>query len=73
MNLDPETAATIKQLGWKKILPQKNPYMVSFERNGFRANIYLTTGTITIQNQKFVYDKGQVFNNGMDMIDEIFL
>lgn len=46
-------------LGWKDLGPQKNG-MASFTREGFRANYY-HTGTLTIQDQNQVYDKGRVW------------
>lgn len=38
----------IEGLGWVRIL-SKNPYMVSFNKENKRMNVYFTTGTITIQ------------------------
>jgi len=72
MKLESEQLKEIKSYGWKEILPQKNEYMISFERDNIRVNIYLTTGTVTFQDKNFRYDKGQVHNNGLDILEEIF-
>lgn len=49
--------------GWEDMGPQKATYLISFLRNGQRANFYLTTGTLTIQNANVAYDKGVTYRN----------
>ena len=49
------------ELGWKDLGPQKSGHLISFTRSGFRANFYESTGTLTIQDTRKVYDSGRTY------------
>ena len=40
-----------ENFGWTDLVPQKNPWMISFtyKDTGTRCNVYYTTGTVSIQ------------------------
>lgn len=42
---------------------QKMKNLLSFEKDGFRINIYTITGTITVQSKEVKFDKGEIFRN----------
>jgi hypothetical protein len=49
---------SIESNGWEDMGPQKSETMLSFKRGHFRMNVYLTTGTVTIQDLDKRMDKG---------------
>ncbi len=52
---------TALNLGWEDLGPQKSGHLTSFTRGDHRANFYESTGTLTIQDKRFIHDSGKTY------------
>ncbi len=48
---------------WVNLGKQLSPSLMSFTRNYERCNIYITTGTVTLQDTRKKFDKGTIWKN----------
>ncbi len=69
-----------KEMGWEEIFPQKNPVMISFQRDkecNPRVNVYYTTMTVSVQykdgynNNKAMYHKDVSLRQFREILQEL--
>ncbi len=75
MDRDQEIKMFCEGMGWKEILPRRNPVMISFrpeENYRVRLNVYYTTMTVTIQDRDSSRGFCETYRDvTMDMLEKL--